>query len=692
MGTNMNVGFNTNFKKGFDSKFVVKNNSTKRTIKIFGMKIVVGATYDLMNIPYVSEADIKNSLLKGELLKKIQQNIITIEDSSIDLVQYNSEFATFLENAGADIGTGDLKGMRGVANVLALTALDIGLYPNGSVISVSTLDDSFILKKTAADTADGITIVNTSTGIGRWFRQQTESKRWLNQSTWYVNASTGDDENDGLTSDEALASLAEFNRRIGTGTVPNFTFLTVETDLNEEVPGFGVTAYTFEGNYKVGLFVQGDPTVLGTGTLTDVTAYDETMSPGITGMIEDTNIPVSWTASGFFSKLIRLTSGSNSGAIGWIIKDLGTKQARFSPLWRDNSFATVTPTIGDDYEILDLITLHGGPIKAAPANGSAIQFNYIHFTKPDLSSNDSNLESVNGKVFTTGCWLEAPHCTQDNGCSNGVHKGSLFDQNGTTYQVRSGQADFYGCCFASVIRSTGTRGNLAIIAPCVIQAGIGGVQPLGVDLRFGGHLSINSGAWLAGFDQTYTVDPVISVHSGSVARLIGKVWGVDWAGRGAWVDTSGSISYSTGSDLVDHLDVAGTAEEIQVGGVSTTYAAIGSDGVFTTNNAIIAPAAFAAATASPVIYPTTSVTTTYAALNINDVILSDATGGSFSVTLPLAAESFKKIIIKKIDVSGNTVTVDGNGAETIDGQLNYQLTLQYESITIISDGTQWFII
>lgn len=49
-------------------------------------------------------------------------------------------------------------------------------------------------------------------------------------------------------------------------------------------------------------------------------------------------------------------------------------------------------------------------------------------------------------------------------------------------------------------------------------------------------------------------------------------------------------------------------------------------------------------------------------------------------------------IIKKTDSSVNTVTVDPNGSETIDGAATYVLTLQYQTVTIISDGSNWHII
>jgi hypothetical protein len=88
----------------------------------------------------------------------------------------------------------------------------------------------------------------------------------------------------------------------------------------------------------------------------------------------------------------------------------------------------------------------------------------------------------------------------------------------------------------------------------------------------------------------------------------------------------------------------------------------------------------------------TSVTTTpYTQIENDDVILVDATGAPATVNL-LAADNGKQIIIKKTDASGNSVTIDGNGAQTIDGALTNVLTSQYDSVTLVSDGTAWHIV
>ena len=91
--------------------------------------------------------------------------------------------------------------------------------------------------------------------------------------------------------------------------------------------------------------------------------------------------------------------------------------------------------------------------------------------------------------------------------------------------------------------------------------------------------------------------------------------------------------------------------------------------------------------------PTTSVTTAYTATAGDYTILCDASTGAFTVTLPLAKPNKNKIyVIKKTDSSANAITIDGNGTETIDGALTQSLSSQYDTKTIQSSGTYWYIL
>ena len=74
-------------------------------------------------------------------------------------------------------------------------------------------------------------------------------------------------------------------------------------------------------------------------------------------------------------------------------------------------------------------------------------------------------------------------------------------------------------------------------------------------------------------------------------------------------------------------------------------------------------------------------------------VLVNASGGAVTITLPTAAVGEdRRYTIKKIDSSAFTVTIDGNGAETIDGATTAVITMQYESVTVQSDGTSWYIL
>jgi len=86
-------------------------------------------------------------------------------------------------------------------------------------------------------------------------------------------------------------------------------------------------------------------------------------------------------------------------------------------------------------------------------------------------------------------------------------------------------------------------------------------------------------------------------------------------------------------------------------------------------------------------------TTTYTILNTDKVITADATSAAFTLTLPTAVGITGRVLtIKKIDSTLNQVTIDGSGSETIDGALNKKLSTQYESMKIVSNGTNWIIL
>lgn len=91
--------------KNPSTKFVVRNIAAgNKRVRIFNYPIGNGKERDLLAIPGISEADIRHSLLKGQLLYKLTHSEITIVDSDIDLLQFNEDQKAFLQSHGVTVG------------------------------------------------------------------------------------------------------------------------------------------------------------------------------------------------------------------------------------------------------------------------------------------------------------------------------------------------------------------------------------------------------------------------------------------------------------------------------------------------------------------------------------------------------------------------------------------------------------
>jgi len=85
-------------------------------------------------------------------------------------------------------------------------------------------------------------------------------------------------------------------------------------------------------------------------------------------------------------------------------------------------------------------------------------------------------------------------------------------------------------------------------------------------------------------------------------------------------------------------------------------------------------------------------TAAYTLTATDSVILADATTAAFQVTLPTAVGiTGRQYTVKRINSGANNVTAGCTDAETIDGATTFVLTTQYQSITVVSAGTVWFI-
>ena len=91
--------------------------------------------------------------------------------------------------------------------------------------------------------------------------------------------------------------------------------------------------------------------------------------------------------------------------------------------------------------------------------------------------------------------------------------------------------------------------------------------------------------------------------------------------------------------------------------------------------------------------PATLVTGDYTITDTDFVILVNATAAPVTVTLPSAVGREGRVYeVKRISSNANQVTLDCYSAETIDEATEQIYTLPYVSLTVYSDGSNWWII
>ena len=95
----------------------------------------------------------------------------------------------------------------------------------------------------------------------------------------------------------------------------------------------------------------------------------------------------------------------------------------------------------------------------------------------------------------------------------------------------------------------------------------------------------------------------------------------------------------------------------------------------------------------PTALTVTTITATSATATAGGMFLLDASSNNVTLNLdPATGLSGQVLYIKRIDGTGNTVTIDPDASETIDGATTQTLASQYDSLTLVSDGTSFHII
>lgn len=186
-------------------------------------------------------------------------------------------------------------------------------------------------------------------------------------------------------------------------------------------------------------------------------------------------------------------------------------------------------------------------------------------------------------------------------------------------------------------------------------------------------------------DGYIQVEKLVNVSNTEVGQLVFRNLNFNLGTQGG--DIPAAIIVSTGSYVNRGILQFATSNNDIGATVKVTIDNLGNVGIGTTSptSTLHNAGSFAS--------PITTKTADYTATSSDHTILCNKSDGNITITLPAVSGCSGRIYnIKKIDSSAYTVTIDGNSSETIDGALTQTLTTQYESITIQTDGSAWYII
>jgi len=213
----------------------------------------------------------------------------------------------------------------------------------------------------------------------------------------------------------------------------------------------------------------------------------------------------------------------------------------------------------------------------------------------------------------------------------------------------------------------------------------------------------------------------VTIEGNAIYRAGGTDVAVADGGTGASSLTDGGVLLGSGTSAITAMAVLSDGEMIVGDGStdpvaesgSTLRTSIGCDAAGNITSGTVATARLGSGTASSSTYlrgdsSWAAITTGTSAANIlsktgdytvttgdagfDAVIKCDPAGGAFTITLFAASgNTGRRIKVVKTTANNNAVTVDGNSSETLSGETSIKLYAQYDFVSLVCDGSNWFI-
>ncbi len=489
-------------------------------------------------------------------------------------------------------------GFPNVTNLTALGAINWATngLAEGYQYYVQTQRSFWILAQTSTETVNGNTVI-AATGGGRWLRNKSFAHpSWLVVNNWYIDATNGNDENDGQAAVSGannvgpLKTYAELAMRWNGGNIrptqivvnyPTVTYCRVyiRTSLPDTDPVYGACHL---GTNACLWFVGQVETVLYTGTFSSVTARNPaTNSATILG---DTLL----NPTTYLNRRWRVTTAARVNTMGFIAKDLGGNTFRSScpqlPYMmraaQANSWPIINggvqqdPQVNDTYQIEQLTTISLGDfsninIQGNPSGGgSRIVFGELAirqggFAGTCITLSDSfncsfySCEVSSYMILNGGILNELTNCSLLQGVYmnsglwqfvSGMASNSIAGASGV-YSI-AGTVVLAGAFMCQAVNFKGC--GLMFIDGCVFDCPANTTNNGGCGVVIGKAIT-------AGVQQPHNMTTWCSIET--------RIWGSGNAGSGIFVGAGCQLNYAAG--IVAAITITGTGGDFNLNGNTT---------------------------------------------------------------------------------------------------------------------------